>query len=66
LHSENCTNQVSEVKEDETGSAHGVTKIVYRIFIREPDGKGKPEKPRHTYRWQDYTQLDLREMGWVL
>jgi hypothetical protein len=67
LHSKNCNNQVSEVKEDEKGracSTHGVTKNVCKIFVRNPERKRQLDKPRHG--WEDNIQMDLRETGWAV
>jgi len=35
---------------------------VYKIFVREPEGKRTLGRPRR--RWEDNIRMDLRETGW--
>jgi hypothetical protein len=37
-------------------------KIVYKILVREPEGKRPCGRPRNG--WEDNIRMDLREMGW--
>jgi hypothetical protein len=39
-----------------------VKRNVYRLLVREPEGKRPPARPRH--RWLDNIGMDLREIGW--
>jgi hypothetical protein len=40
----------------------GEVRNVYKILVTEPEGKRPLGRPRH--RWEDYTKMDLREIGW--
>jgi hypothetical protein len=35
---------------------------VYRVMVRELEGKGSLGRPRH--RWEDIIKMDLQEVGW--
>jgi hypothetical protein len=35
---------------------------VYKILVREPEGKRLVERLRHM--WEDNIKMDLEEMGW--
>jgi hypothetical protein len=34
----------------------------YKILVGNPEGKGPQGRPKH--RWEDYIQMDVREIGW--
>jgi hypothetical protein len=41
---------------------HGEEKNVYRVLVRESEGKRPLGRPR--CRWGDNIKMDLRERGW--
>jgi hypothetical protein len=41
---------------------HGEKTYVYRISVGYPEGKRPLGRPRH--RWEDISEMDLREIGW--
>jgi hypothetical protein len=40
----------------------GESKDAYRVLMGKPEGRRLLEKLRH--RWEDYSKMDLREIGW--
>jgi hypothetical protein len=39
----------------------GEERNVYKVLMREPEGKGPLGRPRH--RWEDGIRMNLREIG---
>jgi len=39
----------------------GERRGVYRVFVRKPEGKRPPGRPRR--RWENNTKMDLQEVG---
>ena len=39
----------------------GEERVVYRVFVRKPEGRRPLERPRH--RWVDNIRMDLQEVG---
>jgi len=39
----------------------GESRGVYRVLVRNPEGKRPLERPR--YRWEDNIEMDLQEVG---
>jgi hypothetical protein len=37
-------------------------KNVYKILVGKPEGNRPLRRPRH--RWEDNTEIDLKEIGW--
>jgi hypothetical protein len=46
----------------EACGTHGEKRIVYRVLVGKPEGKGPLGRPRR--RWEDGIKTDLREIGW--
>jgi hypothetical protein len=40
----------------------GEERNVYKVWVRNPEGKRPLGKPRR--RWEDGIRMDLREIGW--
>jgi hypothetical protein len=40
----------------------GEMRNAYKMFVRKPEGKIPPRRPRH--RWEDNNRMDLRETMW--
>jgi hypothetical protein len=47
---------------DRASSMHGEEQNAYRILVGKLGGKIPLGKHRH--RWEDNTEMDLREIGW--
>jgi hypothetical protein len=42
---------------------HGEMKTAYRASVGKPERKGKRPLERPGYRWEDYIEMDLQEVG---
>jgi hypothetical protein len=43
-------------------STHGKKRTEHRVLVGKSEGKRAVARPRH--RWDDKTEIDLREVGW--
>jgi hypothetical protein len=42
----------------------GERRGAYRALVGKPEGRRPLGRPRHRRRWEDNTEMDLREVGW--
>jgi len=64
-----CTHSIfsgDQIEKNEIGGAsstYGERRGVYRVLVRDPEGKKTLGKPGH--RWEDNVKTGLQEVEWV-